>query len=513
MSAWRRRCWSQQTASQRWSQDNLGAKTLMYMSHVYGARRCCMYFSFASKACFEIFSCETLEPQRPVQQWAGNAACFFETTRHTPLAKHMEHIVEMAHQIRPKFSFCCECCRNMWILETQAICLPVYIVYRSRLSPTSGSTRTCLIWRGIVKDAASPLHELAILPNALPLEAFGCLRDCISVLLRVLPLAAVGSSIWPSQCPFAMFPAIHKLANIGTAIRPPHLALGRHCIVGPLAWIAAPIAPCVHTLSMHVIVVKLAFVSTQCRPNKLAPSMFCSSLELTFEDRTICPFFFAMALLHIIHPLSGVFCTGRMIVDSLPFLLVILELANIFCSILPNQYSMTVLLTWAMRLHRSHCLERPLKPRHHRQHQLRWQRLPLRFRRLPWWFGCSRRDRDRSCTAIGPWVMQLWLPRQNVRVYVPRRFMTGRLLMLQCIHIYMLCVYIIIDASFSGACRIATLTEEKTLANGILGRPTKWQECGLLNVQPTSVYVKQLFRMSGYHHRVMLLSSIQACSP
>ena len=344
MSAWRRRCWSQQTASQRWSQDNLGAKTLMYMSHVCGARRCCMYFSFAWKACFEIFSCETLGPQRPVQQWAGNAACFFETTRHTPLAKHMWHIVEMAHQIRPKFSFCCECCSNIWILETQAICLPVYIVYRSRLSPTSGSTRTCLIWRGIVKDAASPLHELAILPNALPLEAFGCLRDCISVLLPVLPLAAVGSSIWPSQCPFAMFPAIHKLANIGTAIRPPHLALGRHGIVGPLAWIAAPIAPCVHTLSMHVIVVELAFVSTQCRPNKLAPSMFCSSLELTFEDRTICPFFFAMALLHIIHPLSGVFCTGRIIVDSLPFLLVILELANIFCSILPNQYSMTVLL-------------------------------------------------------------------------------------------------------------------------------------------------------------------------
>lgn len=43
-------------------------------------------------------------------------------------------------------------------------------------------------------------------------------------------------------------------------------------------------------------------------------------------------------------------------------------------------------------------------------------------------------------------------------------------------YIYMLCVYIIIDAvyiiidaRFSGACRIATLTEEKTLQMGFWG--------------------------------------------
>lgn len=71
--------------------------------------------------------------------------------------------------------------------------------------------------------------------------------------------------------------------------------------------------------------------------------------------------------------------------------------------------------------------------------------------------------------------MQLWLPRQNVRVCVPRRFMTGSFLMLQCIHIYMyvMCVYIIIDARFSGACRIATLTEEKNAGKWDSGEANK----------------------------------------
>mmetsp|Transcript_109633 Transcript_109633/g.291181 ORF Transcript_109633/g.291181 Transcript_109633/m.291181 type:complete len:205 (+) Transcript_109633:100-714(+) len=192
--------------------------------------------------------------------------------------------------------------------------------------------------------APQPIHELAVLPGAIPLQPLVRARNGRAMLLALVPLPAVGPAVRPSEGALAVLLPFVEVALVDPPVRPPHLASRRHGIPSPLPSVPSAIVPGVHTLSVHVVAVKLAFVLAEARPLEATASMLLTGTEATLKHRAISPALFALSLLQIIGPLPGVRRPRRVVVHTVAMFHISVKLAHILRTVRQRESAFPVFL-------------------------------------------------------------------------------------------------------------------------------------------------------------------------
>lgn len=153
------------------------------------------------------------------------------------------------------------------------------------------------------------------MPSAFPGIAIYIDIQSFPMLFPIMPLANIGSTIWPFELALSLLLIIFILSlsysfilynnyRIFAFIWPLENTFIIHFVIKPSASISSTITPLVFALSLNVIRNEVTYILTAIWPHKDSLSMFPTFLIVSLIHTAIRPTLFSITMLFVILPVS-----------------------------------------------------------------------------------------------------------------------------------------------------------------------------------------------------------------